>query len=267
MCYTFIGDSMYGAIIGDLAGSIYEFDQVKEVKPVIMDKIIENNAFFSDDTILTIAVLDAINNNGDYDKYLRKYINLFSVYKPDFSPYFKSSFSPGIIKWAKSDDIGFSKGHGAMMRISPVGYMFDSCEDVINNSVSATVCSHNSDEAIDSAVKVALTIFYLRHGLDKKEIFEKLDITKKFSLFTKFNTTCMETIDNCFYVLDKSYDFEDAIRKTLLLGGDTDTNCCIVGSMAEAAFGIDKELIDIASSKIPSDFQKVLVKSKVYDIK
>ena len=258
---------MYGAIIGDLAGSTYEYEQLKEIKPIVMDKIIEDNSFFSDDTILTIAILDAINNNGDYNKYLRNYINLFSVYRPDFSPYFKTSFSPSLIKWAKSDEIGFSKGNGAMMRISPVGYMFDTEEDVINNAISATVCSHNSDEAIDSAVKVALTIFYLRHGMDVKEIFDKLDIRSSFSPFTKFNTTCMETFDNCFYVLDRSYDFEDSIRKTLLLGGDTDTNCCIVGSMAEALFGVEDNLIIKANEKIPSEFQKVLVKSKVYDYK
>ena len=77
----------------------------------------------------------------------------------------------------------------------------------------------------------------------------------------------METFDNCFYELDRSYDFEDSIRKTLLLGGDTDTNCCIIGSMAEAVFGIDDQLIDVANSKIPYAFQKVLTRSKVYDSK
>ena len=65
---------MYGAIIGDLAGSIYEYDQVKKVKPVKIDKIIEDNAFYSDDTILTVAVLDAILNKGNYTDYLQKYI-------------------------------------------------------------------------------------------------------------------------------------------------------------------------------------------------
>lgn len=258
---------MYGAIIGDLAGSIYEYDQIRQIKPIVINEIIEDNAFFSDDTILTIAVLDAINNNGDYNDYLRKYINLFSSYRPNFTPYFRSSFSPGTIKWANKDEIGFSKGNGAMMRISPVGYMFNSEEDVINNAISATVCSHNSDEAIDAAVKVALTIFYLRHGISRREVFDNLEICLRFSPFNKFNTTCMETIDNCFYVLDKSSDFEESIRKIILLGGDTDTNACIVGSMAEAAFGINDNLIECAKEKIPEEFQKILVKSKIYNYK
>ena len=86
---------MYGAIIGDLAGSIYEYSQIKKVTPIYMDKIIEDNAFYSDDTILTIAILDAIQNNREYEKYIRSYIKKYSSYKPNFSPYFNNAFSPG----------------------------------------------------------------------------------------------------------------------------------------------------------------------------
>ena len=75
---------MYGAIIGDLAGSIYEYSQLKKVTPIYMDKIIEDNAFYSDDTILTIAILDAIQNNREYEKYIRSYIKKYSSYKPKF---------------------------------------------------------------------------------------------------------------------------------------------------------------------------------------
>ena len=80
---------MYGAIIGDLAGSIYEYDQTKQIKNITIDKIISDNSFYSDDTILTIAILDAIQNNKDYNKYLRDYIKRYKDYKPKFSPYFK----------------------------------------------------------------------------------------------------------------------------------------------------------------------------------
>ena len=84
---------MYGAIIGDLAGSIYEYDQIKGVKPVVVDKLIEENSFFSDDTILTIAIADAIANGRDYEKYLKYYVKKYAKYRPDFEPYFKTSFS------------------------------------------------------------------------------------------------------------------------------------------------------------------------------
>ena len=76
---------MWGAIIGDLAGSIYEYNQIKEVKPVKVRNIIEDNAFYSDDTILTIALLDAIINNGDYESYLKKYTLNNLGYRPNFS--------------------------------------------------------------------------------------------------------------------------------------------------------------------------------------
>lgn len=249
---------MYGAIIGDLAGSVYEFDQLKKVHSIQMNSLIEDNPFYSDDTILTIAVLDAILNDKNYDYYLRKYVQDYSEYKPDFSPYFKTPFSPNLIEWAKSNVIGASHGNGAMMRISPVGYMFDSEEEIIENAWLATIPSHNSEEAINSATMVALIIYYSRIGFSKDEIFKMMNIDVKYSPFTKFNMTCEETIGNCLYALYNSNSFEDAIRKTLLMGGDTDTNCAIVGSMAEAIYGIDSELIEKVNKKIPKKFVKIL---------
>ena len=253
---------MYGCIIGDLAGSIYEFDQTKKVHNVKINNIIEDNSFYSDDTILTIAVLEAILNDRDYDKYLRKYIREYSDYKPNFKPYFKYPFSPNTMKWGRDNTIGTSTGNGAMMRISPVGYMFDTEEEVIENARTVTIPSHNSREAIDSATKVALIIFYLRKGLTLKEIYNKLNIDVKYTPFTKFNYTCSETIDNCLYVLYNSTSFEDAIRKAVYLGGDTDTNAAIVGSMAEALYGIKPSLIEEANKKLPDNFKKILQKSK-----
>lgn len=113
---------MWGAIIGDLAGSIYEYDQIKEIKGVNPINIIPDNAFFSDDTILTIAISEAAQKNEDYGKYLKKHGNLYKEYKPDFKPYFKTSFSPGFIKCCNSSKNGNSIGNGAMMRISPIGF-------------------------------------------------------------------------------------------------------------------------------------------------
>lgn len=253
---------MYGAIIGDLAGSIYEYEQTKEIKNIEVDNLIEEASFYSDDTILTIAIADAIIHDKKYDEYLRKYIKKYSNYKPNFKPYFKTPFSPSLIKWANSDYNGESIGNGAMMRISPVGYLFNTEEEIIENSRLATIPSHNSEEAVDCATKIALIIFYLRRGLTLEEIYDKLSIKNNLTPFTNFNTTCRKTIDNCLYTLYHSNSFEDAIKKTIFLGGDTDTNACIVGSMAEALYGIDNELIEKANSKIPKEFVKVLSQSR-----
>ena len=252
---------MYGAIIGDLAGSIYEYNQLNKISNINIDKLIQKDSFYSDDTILTIAILDAILNDRNYDKYLKEYINKYKDYKPNFSPYFKTSFSKGLIKWSESNNIGYSKGNGAMMRISPVGYMFNSKQEVIENATYATITSHNSSEAIDSAIKVALIIFYFRKGLTKDEVYSKLNIIPKYTPFKKFNTLCSETIDNCLYTLYYSNSFEDAIKKAVYMGGDTDTNACIVGSMAEALYGIDSNLIEQVEEKIPNEFVKILKKS------
>ena len=251
---------MYGAIIGDLAGSIYEFDQTKEIKKVKVDKLINKQSFYSDDTILTIAILDAIKNDKNYSKYLKQYINKYKDYKPNFSPYFKTIFSSDLIEWACGDYSNNSIGNGAMMRISPIGYMFNSEEEIIKNARLATIPSHNTKQSVDCATIIALMIYYFRNGMSKKECFLKLHVLPNYEKFEKFNKTCYETINNCLTAIFYSNGFEDAIKKVLLMGGDTDTNACIVGSVAEALYGIDEELKFEAEKKLPSEFVKVLKK-------
>ena len=101
-------------------------------------------------------------------------------------------------------------------------------------------------------------IYYFRNGLSKEEVYKKLKLKIEYQAFKRFNTTCYNTIQNCLYVLYYSNSFEDAIRKTIYLGGDTDTNACIVGSLAESIYGIDEELIMLANNKIPEEFVKKL---------
>lgn len=249
---------MWGAVIGDLAGSIYEFDQVKNAGPVEVKELIPDDSFFSDDTILTVAVLDAIQNDRDYEKYLKAYATKYLQYKPNFLPYFRSPFSPGFTKWVRGEGEGKSTGNGAMMRVSPVGFMFDSEEEVRENARLATIPSHNSEEAIKGAELVALTIFYARKGYSKEEILEKLNIDLKYVPFESFNSTCVTTVDNCMYALFTSNSFVESMEKVISYGGDTDTNACIVGSMAEAMYGVPKILIRKAKEKLPKDFVKVI---------
>lgn len=249
---------MYGAIIGDFAGSIYEYDQLKKVKPIKCKNIIENNSFFSDDTILTVAILDAILNDKNYLKYLRNYIKMYSDYKPSYSPYFSSSFSPSTLKWATSNEIFNSYGNGAMMRISPIGYLFDSEKEVIKNAILATKPTHNTFDALYSAKIIALMIFYFRKGYSKNDVFNKLNLKVEYKPFSKFNYTCKDTLGNILYVIYNSNSFDDAIRNTLLMGGDTDTNCTIVGSVMEAIYGVSDELKESANKKLPNSFVKIL---------
>lgn len=253
---------MLGAIYGDMAGSIYEFQELREIKSINPDKLITEESFYSDDTIETIAVIDAILNNKDYGETLREYILKYENYKPKFKPYFKTIFSPRTIKWAKGIEKDDSIGNGAMMRVSPIGYLFNSEDEVIENVRLVTIPSHNSNEAISSATIIALMIYYFRNGLSKEEVYKKLNLRVKYEPFTKFNAICSETLGNCLYVIYNSSSFEDAIRKTLLMGGDTDTNCCIVGSVIEALYGMDDEEKEGVISKLPDEHIKIL--KKVY---
>lgn len=251
---------MFGAIIGDLAGSIYEFGQIKEVSSVQVKNTIESDAFISDDSILTIAIADAILNKKDYGQTLREWALKYENHKPDFKPYFKTIFSPGFTKWAKETDVGTSAGNGAMMRVSPVGYLFDSEEDVIKNAKLATIPSHNSEDAVVGATLVALIIFYARNGMKKEDIINKLNIKINTPNITKFNMTCNDTVDVCLYSLFNSNSFEESIKLAISFGGDTDTNACIVGSMAEAMFGLPKKLKQQMMKKIPDDFKPIIKK-------
>lgn len=256
---------MWGAIIGDIAGSIFEFDQIKKVKPVVCKELIPDDGFFSDDTILTVAVANAILTDGDYEKSLRVFGKKYENFSVTKKPYFEKMFSPGFIKWLHGDFQGTSSGNGAMMRISPVGFMFESKEEVKENAYLATIPSHNSKEAIDCATTVALIIFYGRKGFSKQEIIEELDLKYEYKPFQKFNSTCKETIDNCLYALFTSNSFEESVKKVISFGGDTDTNACIVGSMAEAIFGIEEKIIKKAQKKVPKEFCKII--DKMYNNK
>ena len=249
---------MWGAVIGDLAGSIYEYEQSKKVSLIKKTKLIEDNSFFSDDSILTIAIIDAILNNGDYKEYLKKYAKEYMNLTPKELPYFEKMFSPRFTKWVYSDEEGYSSGNGAMMRISGVGYLFNSTEEIIENVKLATIPSHNNPSSIENATIVAMIIFLSRIGYSKEKIIETLDLDIKYVPFKEFNMTCDTTIDNCLYALFTSNNFEEAITKVISYGGDTDTNACIVGSMAEAMYGIDKELINNIKDKLPNQFVDVL---------
>ena len=97
---------MWGAVIGDLAGSIYEYQQTKHYSKLNPEELINEKSFYSDDTILTMAILDAILNDRNYEYYLKKYAKKFLTYKPEFTPYFKGIFSPGFTKWVLDNKNG-----------------------------------------------------------------------------------------------------------------------------------------------------------------
>ena len=252
---------MLGNIIGDLAGSIYEFEQTINCHPISIKNLIADNAFFSDDTILTIAIIDAILSHDSYEKKIREYEQKYNDKIPSFRPYFKTMFSPNFVRWAESNYVGVSHGNGAMMRVAPIGFMFDTEKEVVENAMLATIPSHNSDSAIKSAQTVALIIFYARQGFSKDEIISRLNLKISKPIVQKFNYTCEDTIDICLYSFFNSNSFEESIKTAISFGGDTDTNACIVGGMAEAMWGIEDKLKQKAIKFLPKNFKDILIKA------
>ena len=252
---------MWGAVIGDLAGSIFEYGQSKKVSSIEVKELITKDSFFTDDTILTCAIYDGIRYNNNYEVALRAYGKQYSNYKPNttIEEIFPTTFGGRFAKWVNGEAKGDSIGNGAMMRISGIGKVFNTEEEVIRQAMRATKPSHNTIEAIDCSRTVALYIFYARQGLNKEKIQEKLGLENiQYRPFERFNKTCYETLSNCIYALNESNNFEEAIRKVISFGGDTDTNAAIVGGMAEALYGVPEYLVSQARKKIPRVFQSLL---------
>lgn len=249
---------MLGAIIGDVAGSSYEIEEMRyykenkmsrpyEEKIKILDrsiKLFNENSSVTDDSILTFSIYDAIvNGNCSYEKYLKEYgkreIKLYG-----------SRFGKGFVNWLNGNYQGDSYGNGASMRISPVGYLFNDLEEVKKQAKLATIPSHNSTEAIMGAECIATSIYLLRNGYNKEQLKEYInknyyDLNYDLEILQrtyKFSSKTIETVPHALYIFLISNDFEDSIRKAISIGGDTDTIACIVGSLSEAYYGIDQEL-------------------------
>ncbi len=256
---------MLGAVIGDLAGSLYEYDEFKSGKNLDRrlevlnkDNLIEKDSFYSDDTILTIAILDAILNGKDYESVLKEYGLKYYLDEPNTKAnHFRYMFSPDFIKWCKGESDGKSMGNGALMRVSPIGYLYDDSKTILEETEKATIPSHDSALAIVSAQALTNLIYLGRKGYTKEEVIIKFyPIHRQFDkirLDNKFDSSCL-VFDKCLAAFFDSNSFEDAVRKAVSLGGDTDTIGAITGSMAEAYYGIPNDLKEQAFSKLPDDF-------------
>ena len=252
---------MLGAIIGDVAGSIYEVLEINERikyktnrsyedRIKVLDKNVplftdENSV--TDDSILTCAIYDAIKNGHcDYEKYLREY-GLKEVHLGK-DKYGRNPFGSGFIKWLEYKKEGDSYGNGAAMRVSPI--CFDNLKDVIEQSRLATIPSHNQIDAIKSSEAVAVGIFLLRNGFSKESVKECIqknyydlnydlkDLQKNYT----FSSKASNSVPQALFVFFESNSFEDAIRKAISIGGDSDTIAAITGSLAESYYGIDENL-------------------------
>lgn len=273
---------MLGAIIGDVVGSYYEVLEVKEIKNghrsyeeriKILDQntpLFTNNSSVTDDSILTFAIYKAIKENKPYEEMLKYYAKKEIDLGKDM--YGRSRFGKGFVEWVNGNTQGTSYGNGASMRISPVGYLFDTLEEVKQESYKATIPSHNHEESILCAEAVSTSIFLLRNGMSKEELKEyieknyfKLDYDlEDLRRNYKFSSKSINSVPQAIFAFLESNSFEETIRNAISIGGDTDTIACIAGSLAESYYGIPEELLEQVKPYLKDYMKELLDKEKVF---
>ena len=270
---------MLGAIIGDIIGSRFEVLEAKKLQTYkdrlkILNKevpLITEESSYTDDTVLTLAVAHAIKNEIPYEKALKEYgLKELELGKDKYG---RNRFGSNFVKWLNGSFQGNSIGNGAAMRISPVGFLFDSYLEVVNNAYKATIPSHNSREAINASLAISTSIYYLRNGSSKDQIkkyieenYYNLDFNLEYLQRNyTFKATCNESVPEAIYCFLISENFEDAILKALSIGSDSDTICAIVGALSESFYGIDENLLKQVKPFIPENYQKQI--NEIYNNK
>ena len=273
---------MLGAIIGDVVGSYYEVLEVKEIKNghrsyeeriKILDQntpLFTNNSSVTDDSILTFAIYKAIKENKPYEEMLKYYAKEEIDLGKDM--YGRSRFGKGFVEWVNGNTQGTSYGNGASMRISPVGYLFDTLEEVKQETYKATIPSHNHEESILCAEAVSTSIFLLRNGMSKEELKEyieknyfKLDYDlEDLRRNYKFTSKSINSVPQAIFAFLESNSFEETIRNAISIGGDTDTIACIAGSLAESYYGIPEDLLEQVKPYLKDYMKELLDKEKVF---
>jgi len=224
---------MIGAVAGDIIGSIYERNSIKTEDFPLFNA----NSRFTDDTVMSLAVAQAILGDRNYGNEMKilgqAYPN--AGYGGNFQ---KWIFEPEIVPYN-------SWGNGSAMRVSPIGFAFNTEEDVLKEARASAEVSHDHPEGIKGAQSVALAILMARQGASKEDIrttisgsfFYDLDRTvEEIKPEYSFDVSCMGSVPEAIIAFLDSTDYESAVRKAVSLGGDSDTQACIAGGIAEAYY-------------------------------
>lgn len=225
---------MLGAIAGDIAGSVYEWNNVKSKDiPLFTEK-----CFFTDDSVLTIALADTILSGTPYAENLKNFYQLYPA----------AGYGGSFRKWAASEcaEPYNSWGNGAAMRISPAGWAFDDLDTVLHKAEEFTAVTHNHPEGIKGGQAAAAAVFLARTGSAKEEISRYLAAQFGYDLSRHvdeirpsytYDISSQGTVPQAVRAFLDATDYEDALRNAISLGGDSDTIACITGGIAEAFYG------------------------------
>ena len=222
---------MLGAITGDVVGSIYEGQSIKTKN----FELFNPRRYFTDDTVLTIAVADTLLTSGNYAEKLKEYYRLYP----------NAGYGKSFQVWGMSDNVEpyNSWGNGSAMRVSPIGFAFDDLDTVLQEAKRSADVTHNHPEGIKGAQATASAIFLARKGYSKSEIKSYVETTFKYNLNQQLDqilpatVSCQGSVPQAMIAFLESIDFEDAIRNAIFIGGDSDTLACITGGIAQAFYG------------------------------
>lgn len=240
---------MLGAIIGDIVGSRFEFNPLQSEE----FELFTPDCDFTDDTVCTIAVADALmNNNCEYTRSLVKWCRKYR--------HPKGAYGASFARWIDHPIPYNSYGNGAVMRISPIGLLLNDLHTIEIETIGATNVSHSHHDSLRYAYAINAATYELKHGKPKEEVIKQAMVflgIDELPPFVPFSNPFNETIYNCvpvaFSCLLASHDFESAIRNAMIMGGDVDTIGACVGGMAEALYGIPDALRDRAMEYLPKD--------------
>lgn len=284
------GKDMIGAIVGDIVGSVYEWHSIKTKE----FPLFREDCFFTDDTVMTCAVADAVMRGGTEDNFIDSMKRYGRMYP-------HAGYGDRFAFWLFSDSRSpyNSFGNGAAMRVSPCAWVMDCgfCARTgmwptngRNCAIRSAKVTHNHPEGIKGAAAVADTIFMCRYYFggwcgdyedpinDKPEECKRCirqyiegeygyDLSRTLDEIRpgyRFNETCQGTVPQAILAFLESHDFEDAIRNAISLGGDSDTLAAITGSIAEAAYGVPKQIEEKALSYLDVPLLDVVSRWKAY---
>jgi ADP-ribosylglycohydrolase len=249
---------MLGAIVGDVIGSVYEGDNVKTPD---FEPLFHPEAVPTDDTVLTCAVAEWILRGADDDLAIRltHWFHLFPI----------AGFGGTFIRWAGSSSLSpyNSWGNGSAMRASPVGWAYDSMDDVLRHARRSAEVTHDHPEGIKGAEATAAAVFLARTGTRKPEIRAFLEERFGYDLGRsladirpayRFDVSCQGSVPEAIIAFLESSGFEDAVRKAVSLGGDSDTIACIAGGIAHAAYGVPAAVRAEAEARLAPEMRAIL---------
>jgi len=258
---------MYGAILGDIIGSPYEFDKSGKTKDF---PLFSPESRFTDDSVMTIAVAHAfLNCTPDLPEDLI-HMQLIRSMQLFGGAYPTIGYGARFLNWLFADNpqpCG-SWGNGSAMRVSSVGRLFDDLKTTERMARLSAEVSHNHPEGIKGAQATAAAIYMARTGSTKAEIKSYIESSYHYDLSRTCDeirptyhhvASCQETVPEAITAFLEGDSFEDVIRTAVSLGGDCDTLTCIAGSMAEAFYGVPEELKSICRQYLPADLLAVLI--------